>query len=257
MRRLQMNTIRMKTVPGSALYAALCAGMALALASCGASESAEGSPDRATSEPASGAFEDGEQAIPIMGEEVRILAFGDSLFAGYNLPEADGYPEKLEAALRAKGVNARVADAGFSGDTSAAGLDRLAFVLDGQAEKPDLFILELGGNDLLRGISPEQTRANFDAMLTTLAQREIPVLIMGMRSPPNYGPEYQAQFDAIYGDMAQKFDTDLIAFWLEDIYEKPQLFQSDRIHPTAEGIEALVTSTIDDVVAALPEEEEG
>lgn len=245
MRHLQMNPIRMNALLGSVL--------ALALAACGA----EAPVDEATSAPIEEAFAQGEQAIPIMGEEVRILAFGDSLFAGYNLPEADGYPEKLEAALRARGANARVIDAGVSGDTSQAGRDRLEFVLEGQPEKPDLFILELGGNDLLRGLSPEETRANFDAMLTTLTEAEIPVLIMGMRSPPNYGPEYTAEFDAIYGDMAEKYETALIGFWLEDIYEQPQLFQSDRIHPTAEGVEALVSSTIDEVTAALPEESEG
>jgi len=234
----------MKAILGSVL--------ALCLAACGAEAPVE-APRAGT---ADGAFEAGEEVIPVMGEEVRILAFGDSLFAGYNLPEPDGYPEKLEAALRARGTNARVIDAGFSGDTSAAGRDRLEFVLDGQAQKPDLFILELGGNDLLRGLSPDETRANFDAMLTTLTVAEIPVLIMGMRSPPNYGPEYTAQFDAIYGDMAEKYGTALIGFWLEDIYQQPQLFQNDRIHPTAEGIEVLVTSTIDEVVAALPSDED-
>ncbi|MEM1050606.1 MAG: arylesterase [Pseudomonadota bacterium] len=227
--------------------------MALSVASCGAEATVE-EPAAGT---ADGAFAQGEEAIPVMGEEVRILAFGDSLFAGYNLPEADGYPEKLEAALRVRGVNARVVDAGVSGDTSAAGRDRLDFVLEGQAEKPNLFILELGGNDLLRGLSPAETRANFEAMLTTLREAEIPVLIMGMRSPPNYGPEYQAEFDAIYRDMAEKYGTELIAFWLEDIYQQPELFQSDRIHPTAEGIEALVTSTIDEVAAALPSDDNG
>ena len=243
MRCLQIKSLRLKTLFGSLLV--------LALAACGAEAPVE-APAAGT---ADGAFEAGERAIPVMGEEVRVLAFGDSLFAGYNLKEPDGYPEKLEAALRARGTNARVIDAGVSGDTSQAGRDRLAFVLEAQDEKPDLFILELGGNDLLRGLSPEQTRANFDAMLTMLAEQEIPVLIMGMRAPPNYGPEYQAAFDAIYGDMAQKYGTALIGFWLEDIYQEPQLFQDDRIHPTAEGIEALVTSTIDEVAAALPQSE--
>jgi acyl-CoA thioesterase-1 len=233
------------------LKTSLVSILALTLAACGGEAVVEEAPASTDD----GAFAQGEAAIPVMGDEVRILAFGDSLFAGYNLPEADGYPEKLEAALRVRGINARVVDAGVSGDTSAAGLDRLEFVLEGQAETPDLFILELGGNDLLRGISPEQTRANFDAMLTTLSEADVPVLIMGMRSPPNYGPEYQAQFDAIYGDMAQKYGASLIGFWLEDIFEQPQLFQSDRIHPTAEGIEALVNSTIDEVAAALPAEE--
>jgi acyl-CoA thioesterase-1 len=205
-------------------------------------------------DPADGEIAEGEQAIPVMGEEVTIVAFGDSLFAGYNLAEEEGYPERLEAALRAKGINARVVDAGVSGDTSAAGRDRLGFVLEAQGETPDLFILELGGNDLLRGISPEETRANFEAMLQELKAADVPVLIMGMRAPANYGADYQAAFDAIYGEVAQEYDAELIPFWLEDIYQQPQLFQDDRIHPTAEGIEALVESTVDEVAEALPED---
>ncbi|WP_407874731.1 arylesterase [Qipengyuania nanhaisediminis] len=209
----------------------------------------------AVAEPRTGEIGDGEMTIPVMGDEVRILAFGDSLFAGYNLAEEEGYPERLETALRARGINARVIDAGVSGDTSAAGRARLGFVLEAQDESPDLVMLELGGNDLLRGIQPDQTRANFEAMLDELARREIPVLLMGMRAPPNYGPQYQAQFDALYGELAQQYDAGLIPFWLEDIYRDRSLFQSDRIHPTAEGIEALVASTIDEVIAALPEDE--
>lgn len=220
----------------------------LALAACGG---------EAAVEPDDGTIEEGELAIPVMGEEVRIVAFGDSLFAGYNLAEEEGYPERLEAALRGRGVNARVVDAGRSGDTSSAGLERLAFVLDSQEEKPDLLILELGGNDLLRGIEPPETRANFEAMLDILREREIPVLLMGMRAPPNYGPEYQADFDALYGELAAEYGTAIIPFWLESIYQEPELFQRDRIHPTAEGIEALVASTIEDVQAALPEDGEG
>ena len=220
----------------------------IALAACGGEVAVE---------PEDGTIEEGELAIPVMGEEVRIVAFGDSLFAGYNLAAEEGYPERLEAALRGRGINARVVDAGVSGDTSSAGLTRLAFVLDNQPEKPDLFILELGGNDLLRAIQPAETRANFEAMLDELQAREIPVLLMGMRAPPNAGPEFQADFDAIYGELAAEYDTALIPFWLEDIYQDPSLFQRDRIHPTAEGIEALVASTIDDVQAALPDDEEG
>ncbi|PKP99171.1 MAG: arylesterase, partial [Alphaproteobacteria bacterium HGW-Alphaproteobacteria-15] len=127
-------------------------------------------------------------AIPVMGPERRIIAFGDSLFAGYGLDPAQSYPARLEAALRVKGINAAITNAGISGDTSAAGLQRLAFTLDAQDHKPDLFILELGGNDLLRGLSPDETKANLAKMLDELRARDIPVLLMGMRSPPNYGP---------------------------------------------------------------------
>jgi acyl-CoA thioesterase-1 len=221
--------------------------VALALAGC-----SDGAEDAA---PAPEVAADGAPAlpaIPVMGPERRIIAFGDSLFAGYGLDPAQSYPARLEAALRAKGVNAAITKAGVSGDTTAAGLQRLAFTLDAQGQAPDLFILELGGNDLLRGISPEETKANLAQMLTILRERKVPVLLMGMRAPPNYGPEYQAQFDAIYRDLAKEYGAALIPFWLETIYREPELFQDDRIHPTAEGIEQLVGATLAEVEAALP-----
>ncbi len=192
-------------------------------------------------------------AIPVMGPERRIIAFGDSLFAGYGLDPRDAYPEKLESALRARGINAEVVNAGVSGDTTAAGLNRLEFTLAAQKDGPPaLFILELGGNDLLRGLSPQETRANLGKMLAVLREQKVPVLLMGMRSPPNYGPEYQAQFDAIYRDLAKEYGATLIPFWLEEIYRDPSLFQQDRIHPTADGVERLVASTLAEVEDALP-----
>ena len=228
---------------------------ALVLAGCGGGESEPGG-DAATITRAEAEAEDVLPPIPVMGPERRILAFGDSLFVGYGLGEGEGYPERLQAALRARGINAAVTNAGVSGDTTAAGRQRMVFTLDAQPQKPDLFILELGGNDLLRGLSPEQTRANLAAMLEELQRRDIPVLMMGMRAPPNYGNEFQAQFDAIYRDLAAQYDAALIPFWLEDIYRDQSLFLPDRIHPTAEGIERLVSSTIAAVRAALPAEAE-
>lgn len=224
---------------------------ALLLAACGGDVPAEN-----TAETGSDINAAEVATVPVMGPERDILAFGDSLFAGYGVGKANSYPAKLEAALRARGVNADIANAGISGDTSAAGLQRLVFTLDAQEEKPDLFILELGGNDLLRGISPDQTRSNLAAMLDELQAREIPALIMGMRAPPNYGPEYQQQFDGLYGELAREYGAALIPFWLEAIYQNPSLFQADRIHPTEEGLEELVVATIDQVAAALPESEE-
>lgn len=221
--------------------------LALLLAACGdAAEDAAPAPELA---------EDGKAAlpaIPVMGPERRIIAFGDSLFAGYGLDPRDSYPEKLENALRAKGINADVINAGVSGDTTAAGLQRIAFTLAAQDKPPALFILELGGNDLLRGLSPKETKANLAKMLTVLREQDVPVLLMGMRAPPNYGPEYQAEFDALYRDLAKEYGAELIPFWLEDIYREPELFQSDRIHPTEEGIERLVEATLDEVEGALP-----
>jgi acyl-CoA thioesterase-1 len=188
-----------------------------------------------------------------MGPERKIIAFGDSLFAGYGLDPRDAYPEKLENALRAKGINADIVNAGVSGDTSAAGLNRLEFTLASQKESPPvLVILELGGNDLLRGLSPEETKANLAKMLAILKKADVPVLLMGMRAPPNYGPEFQQKFDALYADLAKEYGAGLVPFWLEDIYRDPSLFQQDRIHPTAAGVEKLVASTIGKVEGALP-----
>ena len=228
------------------------APLALALAACGDAA------DDAV--PAVEVAEDGAPAlpaVPVMGPERKVIAFGDSLFAGYGLDPRDSYPEKLENALRAKGVNADIINAGVSGDTTAAGLNRLEFTLAAQDAPPALFILELGGNDLLRGIPTDQTRANLAKMLTVLQERKVPVLLMGMRAPPNYGPEFQAEFDAMYRDLAKEYGTALIPFWLEDIYRDPAMFQSDRIHPTAEGIERLVAATLPDVEEALPPVEGG
>lgn len=193
-------------------------------------------------------------AAPVpSGPERHILAFGDSLFAGYGLKDGQGYPDVLETALRARGINAQVADAGVSGDTTAAGLQRIRFVLDAQDAPPELAIVELGGNDLLRGIPPAQTRDNLAAILTELQRRRIPVLLMGMRAPPNLGADYVAEFDAIYPALAKRFGTALVPFFQEPVFDKPALIQQDRIHPTAEGIEAMVAATVDDVAAALPQ----
>jgi acyl-CoA thioesterase-1 len=223
----------------------------LLLGAC--SDSERGGEGAATTSRAEAEADGALAPIPVMGPERRIIAFGDSLFAGYGLREGESYPDRLQAALRARGINAAITNAGVSGDTTAAGRQRLAFTLDAQSQKPDLFILELGGNDLLRGLSPDETRANLAAMLDELEARGVPVLIMGMRAPPNYGSDYQAQFDAIYRELAKEYGAALIPFWLEDIYENEALFLPDRIHPTAEGVEQLVSATIAEVRAALPE----
>ena len=216
----------------------------LAMAACSESPEAPARPEpTAAAEP---------ERVP-EGPERRILAFGDSLFAGYGLEDRQGYPEVLQAALREGGINAHVIDAGVSGDTTAAGRQRLAFVLDSQPEPPDLAIVELGGNDLLRGISPAETRENLAAILGELQRRGIPVLLMGMRAPPNLGEAYVAEFDGIYPALARQFGAALVPFLLEPVYDKPELIQPDRIHPTAEGIEAMVAATVDDVQRALPE----
>jgi len=221
---------------------------ALVLAACG-----DGAEPPAHPEPTAPAASAEPAPIPT-GPERRILAFGDSLFAGYGLEDDQGYPEVLQAALRRRGINAQVIDAGVSGDTTAAGRQRLGFVLDSQPSPPDLAIVELGGNDLLRGISPAETRENLAAILTELQQRRIPVLLMGMRAPPNLGAAYVADFDGLYPALAREFGAALVPFLLEPVYDNPELIQPDRIHPTAEGIEAMVAATVDDVERALPDE---
>lgn len=219
---------------------------AVSLAACGSSDQAAAPATEAKdSAPVA-------PAIAVEGPERRIFAFGDSLFAGYGIGREHSYPAKLEAALRRQGINALVTNAAISGETSGAGAQRLAFALDAQEVKPDLVMLELGGNDMLRGIDPAATRANFEKMLGELQRREIPVLLMGMRAPPNYGPEYQRDFDGLYADLAARYGAAIIPFWLEAIYQDPSLFQDDKIHPTVAGIDALVADTLDEVTAAIP-----
>lgn len=221
------------------------------LAACGAQGPAEQAP---VQEIASEAAQ-----VPVEGPERVILAFGDSLFAGYNLQESEGYPERLQVALRERGINARVIDAGVSGDTSQAGAQRLAFVLDNLPQMeggaaPDLALVELGGNDLLRGLQPDQTRENLETIMAELARRDIPVVLMGMRAPPNYGVDFQQRFDAIYPALAQEYRAGLVPFFLEPVYGQDALMLDDRIHPNPQGVDRLVAATIDTVVAALPEE---
>ncbi len=218
---------------------------ALALAACGAEAPVE--------QPAAAAEAPQVEAdVALTGPVRTILAFGDSLFAGYNLAEPEGYPERLEVLLRGQGINARVIDAAVSGDTTAAGRQRIGFVLDNAATKPDLAIVELGGNDLLRGLPPQATRENLAAILGELAARDIPVLLMGMRAPPNLGAQFQTEFDGLYPALAEEHDAALVPFFLEAVYDQPQLILPDRIHPTAEGVQALVEATGPAVVAALP-----
>jgi acyl-CoA thioesterase I len=219
--------------------------LALALAACG--DEAAPVPEAGPSEVAPA------KARELAGPERRILAFGDSLFAGYGVGERASYPAQLEAALRGRGHNVRVTNAGVSGDTSAAGRQRIEFVLDSLATPPDLVIVELGGNDLLRGIPPAETRENIGAILAELHARGVAVLLMGMRAPPNLGEAYVREFDGLYPDLALRHNAALVPFFLEPVYDKPALIQDDRIHPTAAGIEALVAATADDVATALPD----
>jgi len=218
----------------------------LALVGCGSDEPA------ATASPTGLATADAPPEIPIMGPQRHILALGDSLFTGYGLKPGEGYPERLEAALRAKGVNARIVNAGVSGDTTAGGRQRLVFTLDNQTAKPDLVIVSLGGNDMLRGLPASETRANLDAILAELERRKIPALLLGMLAAPNLGADYARQFNAIYPELARRYDAALVPFFLQAVIDKPELRQADHIHPTSQGIAELVAATAVDVTQALP-----
>ncbi len=188
---------------------------------------------------------------PVMGQERNILAMGDSLFAGYGLGGGESYPDKLETALRAKGINARVTNAGVSGDTSAAGAQRFGFVLDSQKVKPDLVLIEFGGNDVLRGLPAAETRKNIDAMLAEAKRRGLKVLLMGMLAPPNLVGSFKAQFEPIYPELAKKYGAARVAFFLAPVMSKPDLIQADHVHPTARGIEEIVAANAGDVAKAL------
>lgn len=230
--------------PGLATPLALMA----MLAACGtdkpaASPQAEGSASAAADLP---------PAPPVVGEEMRIVALGDSLFAGYGVDPGQSYPARIEAALRARGINARMTNAGVSGDTTSGGLQRADFVIDNMEKPPQLVLISLGGNDMLRGLPPEETRRNLSAILAKLKARGIPVVLMGMLAPPNLGADYAAKFNPIYPALAKEYGAVLVPFFLQPVVARPDLIQADRIHPTAEGIDLLVGATVDSVAGALP-----
>ncbi len=189
---------------------------------------------------------------PVMGDQLTIVALGDSLFAGYGLEPGQSYPARLEAALRARGINAKIVNAGVSGDTTADGLQRLEFVLGSLPKPPALVLISLGGNDMLRAVPPAETRANLDALLGKLEQRKVPALLLGMKAAPNLGADYQGKFDPIYPALAKRHGAALVPFFLEPVYDQPQLVQADHIHPTLAGIDLLVGSTVEVVAKALP-----
>jgi acyl-CoA thioesterase-1 len=170
-------------------------------------------------------------------QPVKIVALGDSLTAGYGLGAGDGFTDRLQARLKADGLEATVVNAGVSGDTSKGGLARLDWSVP---DDTTLVILELGANDALRGIEPAQTRANLDAMLTRLKARKIPVLLAGMIAPPNMGEDYGKAFNPIYGELALKHDVALYPFFLDGVAGEASLNQADGMHPNAEGIGVIV-----------------
>lgn len=166
-----------------------------------------------------------------------IVALGDSLFAGYGLPEGQSFPARLQQALAEKGVEVAIANAGVSGDTSAGGLARLDWSVP---EGTDAVLVELGANDALRGLPPAQTEANLDAIVSRLKDRGIAVLVAGMRAPPNMGGDYADAFDPVFARVASRHDAALYPFFLEGVAAVPELNQPDGMHPNAEGVDAIV-----------------
>jgi acyl-CoA thioesterase-1 len=168
---------------------------------------------------------------------VKIVAFGDSLTAGYGLPDNEGFVPHLQAALAARGIAAEVQNAGVSGDTASDGLARLDWSVP---EGTEVVILELGANDMLRGLPPKVTRDALDAILRRLTARHIAVLLCGMRSAPNLGPEYGAAFERIYPDLAAKYDVLIYPFFLDGAAADLKLLQHDGLHPNAAGVDVIV-----------------
>jgi acyl-CoA thioesterase-1 len=181
---------------------------------------------------------------------IKLLAFGDSLTAGYGLPHDEGFEVQLQRALTAAGAHVQVLDGGVSGDTTAGGRDRLDWAL---ADKPDAAIVELGGNDGLRGIDPRDTEANLTAILDTLAARHIPVLLSGMYAPPNLGKPYDDAFRAVFDRLSQRPGILYDPFFLQGVAPDPQYEQADHIHPNAEGVKRIVARLLPLVQRLLAE----
>jgi acyl-CoA thioesterase-1 len=187
-------------------------------------------------------------AAQSQGQPIRLVALGDSLSAGYNLPQEAAFPVALERALKAKGYRVEVANAGVSGDTSSGGLDRLDWsVPDGT----DGVILELGANDMLRGLDPAGTRKNVEAIVERLKSRNIPVMLAGMYASRNLGTEYVQKFDSIYPDIAKKHDLVLYPFFLDGVAGDRSLNLPDGMHPTAKGVEIIVERILPSVESFL------
>lgn len=188
---------------------------------------------------------------PVAEPKTLILAFGDSLYAGYGLAPNDGFAPELQKALNDAGQDVKVHNAGVSGDTTAAGLRRMDFVLDSLSKKPDLVLLGLGGNDLLRGLKPSETQANMEAMVKKLSDKDIPVMLTGMLAPPNLGKEFSDQFNIIYPALAKKYEVDLYPFFMDGVVGRSNLILPDGIHPNAEGIDVIIERIAPSVEMAL------
>jgi acyl-CoA thioesterase-1 len=189
-----------------------------------------------------------QAAAPPPTKPIKVVVLGDSLSAGLGLQASAAFPERLQKALRDKGIAVDIANAGVSGDTSSGGRDRLDWsVPDGT----DAVILELGANDALRGLDPKLTHEALADILTRLKARKIAVLLCGMMAPPNYGSDYTARFNAIYPDLAKSFGVPLYPFFLEGVAGDALLNQADGMHPTPAGVDVIVKNILPSVEAFL------
>jgi len=217
----------------------LLGACALALAGCSRSTDSESSP----AEP------DG-RALPQPGADAAekiVTMLGDSITAGFGLASADALPARLESALRAKGISVRVRAAGLSGDTTAGGLARVDFSV---MDDTDLCIVALGGNDMLQGLDPSTVRSNLQAIMDRLKVRGIPVLLVGMRAPAQYGT-YTGEFDRVFTDLAEDENVAVYPFLLDGVALDRRYNQADGIHPNAEGVRIIVTGLAPVVQQAL------
>jgi acyl-CoA thioesterase I len=187
-------------------------------------------------------------AASAQSRPITIVAFGDSLTAGYGVKTSESFPVRLQMALEAKGHKVTIVNAGVSGDTTAGGLERLDWALD---PKPDAVILELGANDALRGIDPKEPCTNLDKMLAKLKTKNIAVLLTGMKAPSNWGADYAKSFDAIYPDLASKYGVPLYPFFLEGVALDKAFTQPDGLHPTGAGVTEIVKRILSDVEALV------
>ena len=178
----------------------------------------------------------------------KLMVYGDSLVAGYGLSAGEGFPEQLQQALTAAGRDVKVLNAGVSGDTSAGGLARLDWAL---SDQPDAVMIILGGNDLLRGLDPQQTRENLQQILTRLQAQNIKILLCGMLAPVNLGPAYRQQFDFIYPELADRFDAIFYPFFLHGVALNPKFNQPDGLHPNKAGVAVVTQSVLPAVLSVL------
>ena len=183
-----------------------------------------------------------------MPKPIKMVVLGDSLSAGFGLPASAAFPVRLQKALEAKGIAVDMINAGVSGDTTSGGRDRLDWSVP---EGTEAVILELGANDALRGLDPKVARSALSDILTRLKARKIAVLLCGMVAPPNYGADYAARFNAIYPELAKSFGVPLYPFFLEGVAADAKLNQPDGLHPTAQGVDAIVKNILPSVEAFL------